>query len=355
MGADLILELILLPICMALAVLLGRSVDNDVADENPSRPSVAWQRLRAFLLCEAMAVGVVGVELGLWWGLPSVVLFFAVQVVTCAVLAGLGLRKPGNVWPWTTGLLAGVWFVAGIPVAITDALNELAGPGGGVLLGTSEPLIMGLLLFGGPLLLLAASLVGSGTLARRRPHKGIAVTLGLFSCAILAWPVSSATAALTVGGCAPEWLVPSDPYLCVRTTLANDSLEVSADTSLPDGSVVLLERGDFLLMEDAEATRLVVSDGRIEGHIAVPNRATLYLVLRIAPWTPYQGDDDYLVLAKSDQPEAVVSRYGQDGSGLTGLPVAGYGGSGMLHGADTMQAIVIVIEVDQGRVTTHPY
>jgi hypothetical protein len=355
MGADLILELILLPICMAFAVLLGTSLDGDVAGDTAVRPSLAWRRVRALLLCEAALVGLVGIELGLWWRLPSIILFFAVQVITASILALLGLRTKSPLRSWTTGLLAGVWLIAGIPVAITDALNELAGPGGGTLLGTSGPVIVSLVVSGGPILFLASSFVGSGTLARRSPHRGFGVLLGLLSCAVIAWPVSSATAALTAGGCAPTWLVPADPYLCVRANLNGNELEVAADTSLPDGTVLLLERGDFLLMEDADATRLVVRNGLINGRVTVSDRSTLYLVLRIAPWTPYEGDDDYLVLAKSDQPEAVVIRYGQDGSGMVGLRVAGYGGSGMLHSSAPMQAIVIVLEIDQGHVTTHSY
>jgi hypothetical protein len=355
MGADLILELILLPICMAFAIWLGMSVDGEATGETSSSPLLAWQRLQALLLCEAAIVGVVGIELGLWWRLPSVVLFFTVQVITDVILAARGLRRKGDLRPWTTGLMAGVWFVGGIPVGVTDALNGLSGPGGGVLLGTLEPWVLALVIFGGPFLLLAASFVGSGTLARRRPHKGLGILLGLLSCAILAWPVSSATAALTVGGCAPAWLVPADPYMCMRATLNGNNLDVAADTSLPDGTVLLLERGELLLMEDTDATRLVVSGGRINSRVTVSDRSTLYLVLRIAPWTPFEGDDDNLVLAKSDQPETVLSRYGQDGAGLTGLSVAGYGGSGMLHSAAPMQAIVVVIEVDQGHVTTHPY
>jgi hypothetical protein len=275
--------------------------------------------------------------------------------MTAGTLAVRGLRSQGDQRPWTTGLLAGAWFVAGIPVAITDALNELGGPGGGVLLGTSEPVIMSLVVFGGPILFLAASFVGSRTLALRRPHKGLGILLGLLSCAILAWPVGSATAALTEGGCAPTWLVPADPYVCVRATLNGNNLEVAADTSLPDGAIVLLEQDQFLLLEDADATRLVANNGRINGHVTVAASSTSYLVFRIAPWTPLNGDDDDLVLAKSDQPEAVASRYGQDGSSLTGLLVAGYGGDGFLHSSAPMQAIVIVIEVDQGHVTTHPY
>ena len=341
MDADLMLELLVLPVALVGAVALGRSLDG--RDDGETIPtSRIWKTARLAVLVDAGLIALLGIELGIWWQRPSVVLFFVVQLFEVVALGAVALRRSGHKLPTTTALLGGVWLLAAVPIAVLDDLAELEGPSQPEILGLAAGLVLGIALLAGPIAMGVAALVDVGH--RRGVMTSRVAALGaLAACVGLVWPLTTASATLAFGSCAPGWLVGSDPVLCVRYSEDADSIVVSGETDLPDGTVLLLERGDLDLTEKADATKIVVKDGQIAGRTPRSGPSTLRVVFRVAPWHNADGED--LVLAASDQPQAVIDRFGRDGAGIRGPYAGWYGGCGFLRCADQLQAVAIEFSI----------
>ncbi len=116
----------------------------------------------------------------------------------------------------------------------------------------------------------------------------------------------------TLGQCAPSWLTGTDPQLCINASIAQRVLTVSGTTSLADGSIVQL------LAEDDGVGGGYWTAGPID--VAVSG-GSFRRTFDVSDW----GAGTIVVTVQfaicGDQPQAVIDRYGGDGSGLRGPDV----------------------------------
>ena len=134
--------------------------------------------------------------------------------------------------------------------------------------------------------------------------------------ALSIWPLAQFTGFNALGGCAPGWLVPSDPEFCVSGALEGHILTISGRTTLPDGAVIDLSvKSGFV---DTASTvvgneQVAVKSGRFEGTFAVPINPAL-------------RDDTIVATATvlmDEQPAAVKKHYGSDGRAMAGPAASG--------------------------------
>jgi hypothetical protein len=149
--------------------------------------------------------------------------------------------------------------------------------------------------------------------------RGIVTGVALASLvAISSWPLAQFAGVNTMGGCAPQWLVPGNPDFCVSGRLDGQMLTVSGQTTLPDGALVdiAVSSDDFAVGEQPSAQRVAVNGGRFEATFDLSRRRSGSVTATAA-------------LHLAGQPAAVAQSYGEDGHGLTGpTALADSSGSG---------------------------
>jgi hypothetical protein len=129
--------------------------------------------------------------------------------------------------------------------------------------------------------------------------------------AVSAWPLAQFAGFNALGGCAPGWLVPSDPEFCASGAFEGQILTISGHTTLADGAVVDLSvQGEFA--EAASAVignrQVAVKNGRFEATFAVAGNPIVHYESIVATAT----------VRMDEQPSTVIKRYGSDGHGMVG-------------------------------------
>jgi hypothetical protein len=138
--------------------------------------------------------------------------------------------------------------------------------------------------------------------------RGIVTGVALASLvAISSWPLAQFAGVNTMGGCAPQWLVPGNPDFCVSGRLDGQMLTVSGQTTLPDGALVdiAVSSDDVAISEQPSAQRVSVNGGKFGATFDLSRRRSRSVTATAA-------------LHLAGQPAAVALSYGTDGRTLTG-------------------------------------
>ena len=147
--------------------------------------------------------------------------------------------------------------------------------------------------------------------------RGIVSGVALASLvAISSWPLAQFAGINAMGGCAPQWLVPSNPVFCVNGRLDGRMLTVSGETTLPDGALVdIAVSSDDFVSEQPSAQRASVNGGKFEATFDLSRRRSGSVTATAA-------------LHLAGQPATVALSYGTDGHALTGPTALADGSDG---------------------------
>jgi hypothetical protein len=204
-----------------------------------------------------------------------------------------------------------------------------------------------MVMFAGLVALIAGLAVPGGRRARhefgrRRSLLFIASVAVLVIAVIPGWQIARISAVLAYGGCAPTWSADSDPVFCVRGSVEGHILVISGETSLPDGSKVLVWTKDL-----SDATQLTVMGGVFQDRCDLSRenagRLTVTVQFIIAQWV--KVDAGLYDVGPSEQPVAVVSRYGRDGANLVGPTAEWIQGPLFLNYAPPIQVLQVGLDV----------
>jgi hypothetical protein len=149
--------------------------------------------------------------------------------------------------------------------------------------------------------------------------RGIVTGVALASLvAISSWPLAQFAGINAMGGCAPQWLVPSDPGFCLSGQLDGQMLLiVYGQTTLPDGAIVSLSAtsDDAAVGDPLSEQHLTVSGGKFQATFDLSRRRSGSVTVTAA-------------LHLAGQPAAVAQSYGADGHAMTGPAVRADGSDG---------------------------
>ena len=201
--------------------------------------------------------------------------------------------------------------------------------------------------FAGVALLLAGTAAAGGRRAnravgRRRTLWGVVAVAVLAVALIPCWQVARLSAVMAGGGCAPSWSVDSDPVFCVRSSVEGNVLAISGETSLPDGSKVLVWTRDLSDAREVTVQGGVFSD-RYDLSRENPGQLTVTVEFIIAELV--KVDAGLYDFGPSTQPIAVVSRYGRDGTNLFGPTATWIEGPLFLNYAPPVRVLEVRLEV----------
>jgi hypothetical protein len=335
-------------IALCAAVLVGLAIGSGAegADAGPALGNPVRVRLgRAALLATAAYLAVLGAEAALVAGAAdspgngrTEATVFILEGLTDLLLVAAVLLPAWTLRRiWVLRLIAVCWLGVGLPALL---LTFGAGPLGAFYLGLGPTPWAAVAVFIGAGLVWSSSLLGPGepalsgpvpasnprpeVLEPRRPRpptrwRGIVTGVALASLvAVSLWPAAQFAGVLAGGGCAPGWLLPSDPEFCVSVAQGGELATVSGRTTLPDGALVDLQEGGMISdtgMDRPSSQRVAVANGQFE--------ATFDLSRRSA--------GSFMATAEvrmSGQPPAVIARYGSTGQGLSGPAVWPDGSNG---------------------------
>ena len=143
---------------------------------------------------------------------------------------------------------------------------------------------------------------------------GVALSAALLILVIIGGFVALRFAAEgAMGQCAPSWLTGTDPQLCLDAAVSRGTLTISGTTSLPDGAVVTVwadnSGTDYDRYQTTGPAPAAVSDGVFRRTFDVSNwgAGTIVVTAQFA--------------ITSEQPQAIIDRYGWGGEGLRGPDV----------------------------------
>jgi hypothetical protein len=309
-----------LGIFVGVGLAIGASAEGP--DPGPPLQSPRSTRVtRAALLAIAAFLAILGAEaaaVGAWLEDPSTgraeALIFLLEGLVDLGLIVLVLRPAWTLRRlWVVRLVAVCWLVIGPPALV---LTIGRGPLMSFYLGVGPDMWAIFSVVVGAALVWLASLGGGAAVGAAEPAAAVApirprVVLGaiVLAClvAVSSWPMAQFAGLLTMGGCAPEWLVPSNPHYCVTANVSAGTLTVTGDTTLADGALidVTLTSDEHPLVDRHAPQRVVVAGGKFKAEFDVsrdhPGPVTL-----TAAFSPV------------GQPSAVVMQLGVKGIAITG-------------------------------------
>jgi hypothetical protein len=313
--------------------------------------------LRTGLVWGAALLAILGLAVCVWAGSPLGVASFACQAVVDLVLACWILRRPSeDRLAWSLRSVGCLWFFVSVPIAVAFAFAPSAWDRS-KLLGIEPGVWIALAAFSG---LALPWLASAGRWRRAEAHPdapairrlpgrwrrrlGWIGTMALLAASVLpVWPIAGIAATIQMGGCAPVWLVPSDPVFCVRGTIEGRTLAVSGETNLPDGSIVNAWIDDPLNGEWPTVRQLTVARGAFSGALDLSqvraNRASVVVEFQVAPLEPTDPSHDIYRFGDSEQPQAVVDRYGVDGARMVGPTAVWEQGPLLFYSVPELQAL----------------
>ncbi len=124
--------------------------------------------------------------------------------------------------------------------------------------------------------------------------------------------VARLAAEATLGQCAPSWLTGTDPQLCVNASVSGGTLTVTGTTSLSDGALVEITAEDDGVGGGYWSTS--PTDVTVDG--GAYRRA-----FDVSSWGAGTVTVSVRFEVSGDQPQALIDRYGGNGSGLRGPDV----------------------------------
>ncbi len=370
----LVASAVVLAVCVAVGLAVGSGVEGP--EPGPAAASPRNLRItRAALLATAALISGFGAEAAVVAGSlhdpgagRSLAAVFLLEAAADLVLAAI-LLLPA--WTsrhvWVLRMIAVCWLIVGPPGLILDFGN---GPEATFYLGIGPDVWAMLALVSGAVLVWLATLGGSpmdetavagataatadinaggassddtlpstalepgprpespaASVAAARPRRvptppthwrGIVTGVALASLlAISAWPAAQFAGVIVLGGCTPQWLVPSDPAFCVSGRVDGRNLAISGDTTLPDGALVDLEASGVpagVGSGNLPLQRIAVAAGKFQATFSLSSSSATSVVATAT-------------FKMDGQPPATVELYGADGHGLTG-PVVTRAGSG---------------------------
>ncbi len=331
----------------------------------PTRSPLKVRITRAVLLAIAAFMAVLGAEAALvagWFDDPAIgraeATVFLLEGAADLLLAAVVLMPTWTLRRiWVLRLVAVCWLVVGPPTLV---LTFGRGPLATFYLGFGPDLWAAFSVVVGALLVWLSSVGGTvaeaeaeapatktpaselsaagPTIAPRRlamppTHwRGIATGVALASLvAVSAWPMAQFVGINALGGCAPQWLLPSNPGFCVSGRLDARMLSISGQTTLPDGALVdvVVSSDDSTRFDRVDQQRIAVKNGAFAATFNLSPQ-------RSGPVTAAAS------LHMADQPAAVVERYGAKGRSLTG-PTA------LADGTDGRTSLLVTLHFDLSR------
>jgi len=343
--------LLVLSVGAGLAAGLDVAADEGRAAEPEAGPSIATadaaadpfstRLVRTVLLLDAAALALIAIGAAMvdaaWEGGPpvwtGVATMFAFEAAVDIALAVVVARRPATApQAWVLRVVAVYWLGIGLLAALTTGwgsfyLNTPAGQAVRQLLGVDPYQWVGAAVLLGPVLLLLAGLgvfnrhgsrVASSEAPRPRGSVRMAAArIGVAALLVVSivpvWATFATAAAIAMGGCAPSWLVPSDPVFCVTAYAGYRTVTVSGQTSLPDGSLV------SIWVEDGQSSEMAtVHDGTFSfaSSVSGSTSADTLVTVEFAITNLLQTDQGSI--AGPRQPQAVTDRYGSNGARLSG-------------------------------------
>ena len=287
---------------------------------------------------------------------------FAYQAAVDLLLAVVVFLRPWTLRKaWVLRFVSVLWLLIGVPFVLLSsvgyALDEIP-DGQPLYLGVSFSLLLVAGVLSGPLLLWLATLGGVGRERsserpgaelrlpidhlRRHVNLGrVAAMAALVASILPIWPLAGMATTFWLGGCAPAWLVASDPVFCVTSSVQGRTLVISGQTTLPDGSTVLVRTGD-----QSEDTSVTVRGGSFsfQSDISSGHAGPLLVAVQFVV-APLVDSDEGAVVGPSDQPKAVVDRYRSDGAGLTGPTAIWIPGTFFLNARQPFQELSVQFDI----------
>jgi hypothetical protein len=314
-------------VTLAVFVVIGLAVGSSADGPEPEalvRGPLTLRITRAALLATAAFLALLGAEAAMvagWLDDPAAghaeATVFLLEGAADLVLALLMLMPAWTLRRiWVLRLVAVCWLVIGPPALV---LTFGGGPRASYYLGLGPDLWVAVSVVVGAVLVWLSSLGGSPAAATEgetaasegpRPTRwrGIVTGIALASLvAVSAWPLAQFAGVNAMGGCAPGWLVPSDPTFCVSGIVDGGKLTVSGRTTLPDGAMVdVAEPGGGMF----SSRRVAVQGGRFDATLDLLGRHGITITVVAS-------------MRMAGQPAAVVARYGSDGHAIAGPAARG--------------------------------
>jgi hypothetical protein len=351
-------ELLILAGFLALFVIAGLVAGAEIAADAkpagdakpaPSIPAAANSRLirllRTILLLNAAALALIAVGAAMVnaasEGDPPILshgaALFAFEAAVDVALAALVARRPESArLAWVLRLVAVYWLAIGLLAVIATGWDPiyLETPDMQVarqLLGIDPFLWVEAAVLLGPVLLSLASIRGvdpgvssadaSAPPRRRGSVRTVAARIGtavlLIASLSTIWMTIATAAAIGMGGCAPTWLVPSDPVFCVTAEAGYRTVIVSGRTSLPDGSLVSIWVNSAPENADPEIATVRGGTFLFTASTMGPNTENTAVTVEFVTLNLVESADGP-VAGPSQQPKSVTDRYGSDGARLSG-------------------------------------
>jgi hypothetical protein len=331
---------VLLLVSIGIALAVGASAEGPDPGP-PGHSPLKVRATRSALLAIAAFIAVLGAEAALvagWQQDPSTgraeALVFLLEGATDLALALFVLMPAWTLRRiWVLRLVAACWLVAG---TVALVLTFGSGPLATFYLGLGADMWAAFSVLIGTALVWLSSL-GSTTgtdpaasaVAAEAPKedvstppthwRGIVTGVALASLvAISSWPLAQFAGVNALGGCTPQWLVPSNPNLCVTGQLDGQGLLiVYGQTTLPDGAIVSLSAtsDDASVGDPLSEQHLTVSGGKFQATFDLSRRHSSSVTV-------------FATLQMAGQPAAVTQAYGSDGRAMTGPAVRADGSDG---------------------------
>ena len=390
-----LIELVVLTGLLALFVRLGLAAGSDAdgdqdqdrgqaADPTQARTAAAAtaQRsrplvrvLRTALLLDAGAVALIAMGASMVdqggdgsaysWSPPAA--YFAFQAVANFLFAIVVASRPWTAaHAWVLRLVGGLWLILGglcvLLVTVGNALPSFDIPADQAIrdmLGMDPTRLVGIAALAAPSLLWAASFGSShrrglmadaeqlepARLSRRAVAGRVAAVAAVVASSLLAWPLAATAATIELGGCAPTWLVPSDPMFCVTASTNGRTLTVSGQAGLPDGSLVSIRIDRSPDYGDPQDVAVVRNAFHFAESVHTSGADHVSVTVEFIIAARVRGNSGDWKVGPSRQPQSVVDRYGSDGAGLSGPSALWLPGTSILTSSPSIRVLELDLEV----------